>query len=250
MATTLELVLLYLAAAVTGVVGCRSLRLPPVLGYLVAGVVIGPNTMALAKDSSGLHNLAEFGVVFLMFVIGLEFNLPRLRAMKTLVFGLGASQVLLTVLGAMLGNLALIGLFAMLGRRWDLTWQGAAVLGSAMAMSSTALVIKLMAERLEIESEHGRRVIGVLLFQDLAVVPLLVLIPALGGSAGDLLHTLGPALLKAAASAMLPTTAATTVLTTWLEPRPKTSRCMLFNFGRLNSRPITNIRNTTPNSAR
>ncbi len=97
MATTLELALLYLVAAVLGVVACRSLKLPPMLGYLVVGVVIGPNALALAKDSAGVKYLAEFGVVFLMFVIGLEFNLPKLRSMRTLVFGLGLSQVVLTM---------------------------------------------------------------------------------------------------------------------------------------------------------
>jgi CPA2 family monovalent cation:H+ antiporter-2 len=199
MVSTLELVLLYLAAAIAGVVGFRMLRLPPVLGYLVAGVLIGPNALKLAHDTAGVRGLAEFGVVFLMFVIGLEFNLPKLRAMRTLVFGLGASQVTLTILGAVLGNFLLAGLFGGLAVGWDLSWQGAAVLGSAMAMSSTALVVKLMAERLEIESEHGRRVIGVLLFQDLAVVPLLVLIPALGDTAGHLAAALLPALAKAAA---------------------------------------------------
>jgi CPA2 family monovalent cation:H+ antiporter-2 len=199
MVTTLELVLLYLAAAIAGVVAFRMLRLPPVLGYLVAGVLIGPNALELAHDTAGVRGLAEFGVVFLMFVIGLEFNLPKLRAMRTLVFGLGASQVTLTIVGAVAGNFLLAWLFGRFARQWDLSWQGAAVLGSAMAMSSTALVVKLMAERLEIESEHGRRVIGVLLFQDLAVVPLLVLIPALGGSAGNLAAALLPALAKAAA---------------------------------------------------
>ena len=99
LATTLELTLLYLFAAVIGVVTCRSLKLPPMLGYLVAGVLIGPNALALAKDSAGVRVLAEFGVVFLMFVIGLEFNLPKLRSMRTLVFGLGLSQVLLTIVG-------------------------------------------------------------------------------------------------------------------------------------------------------
>jgi len=199
MASTLELVLLYLAAAIGGVVGFRMLRLPPVLGYLVAGVLIGPNALKLAHDTAGVRSLAEFGVVFLMFVIGLEFNLPKLRAMRTLVFGLGASQVTLTIVGAVAGNFLLAWLFSLFAQAWQLSWQGAAVLGSAMAMSSTALVVKLMAERLEIESEHGRRVIGVLLFQDLAVVPLLVLIPALGDSAGHLAAALLPALAKAAA---------------------------------------------------
>ena len=197
MATTLELVLLYLVAAVLGVVGCRMLRLPPMLGYLVVGVLIGPHALALAKDTAGVKYLAEFGVVFLMFVIGLEFNLPKLRSMRSLVFGLGLSQVVLTILGAMAGNALLALGFGWLGVQWGLGWQGAVVLGSAFAMSSTAIVVKLMAERLELESEHGRRVMGVLLFQDLAVVPLLVLIPALGESGRDMASTIGFALLKA-----------------------------------------------------
>ncbi|MBI5260159.1 MAG: cation:proton antiporter [Burkholderiales bacterium] len=201
MATTLELALLYLIAAVLGVVACRLLRLPPMLGYLAVGVLIGPNALALAKDTAGVKYLAEFGVVFLMFVIGLEFNLPKLRSMRTLVFGLGLSQVTLTIAGAVLGNVMLTMAFAWVGIRWQLSWQGAVALGAAMAMSSTAIVVKLMAERLELETEHGRRVMGVLLFQDLAVVPLLVLIPALGDSGGDsggdMAHVLALAVLKA-----------------------------------------------------
>ena len=197
MATTLELVLLYLVAAVLGVVACRLLRLPPMLGYLAVGVLIGPNALALAKDTAGVKYLAEFGVVFLMFVIGLEFNLPKLRSMRTLVFGLGLSQVLLTVLGAVAGNALLTLGFGWAGVQWGLSWQGAVVLGSAMAMSSTAIVVKLMAERLELESEHGKRVMGVLLFQDLAVVPLLVLIPALGDSGENMARALALALVKA-----------------------------------------------------
>jgi CPA2 family monovalent cation:H+ antiporter-2 len=197
MATTLELVLLYLVAAVAGVVVCRSLRLPPMLGYLVVGVVIGPNALALAQDSAGVRYLAEFGVVFLMFVIGLEFNLPKLRSMRTLVFGLGLSQVGLTILGAVIGHFLLLWAFSFTARPWELGWQGAVVLGGAIAMSSTAIVVKLMSERLELESEHGRRVLGILLFQDLAVVPLLVIIPALGASGGELATSLGWALLKA-----------------------------------------------------
>src|SRR6476619_7045836 len=95
--TSLELTLLYLLAAVIGVVACRFLRLPPMLGYLTVGVVIGPNALALAQDSEGVRHLGEFGVVFLMFVIGLEFNLPKLRAMRKHVFGLGLLQVALTI---------------------------------------------------------------------------------------------------------------------------------------------------------
>ncbi|WP_374368560.1 cation:proton antiporter [Piscinibacter sp.] len=199
MATTLELVLLYLVAAVTGVVACRLARLPPMLGYLVVGVLIGPNATALAKDSAGVQYLAEFGVVFLMFVIGLEFNLPKLKSMRRLVFGLGLAQVLLTIAGAVLGNVLLAWAYAALtGKAWELQWPGAIVLGSAMAMSSTAIVVKLLADRLELESEHGRRVMGVLLLQDLAVVPLLVLIPSLDLAGKDMALSLGVAGVKAA----------------------------------------------------
>jgi CPA2 family monovalent cation:H+ antiporter-2 len=200
MASTLELVLLYLVAAVLGVVVCRSLKLPPMLGYLVVGVLIGPNALAFAQDSAGVKYLAEFGVVFLMFVIGLEFNLPKLRSMRTLVFGLGLSQVGLTMLVTLLGHGLLVWAYAtVFGGVWQMSWQGAVVLGGSLAMSSTAIVVKLMAERLELESEHGRRVMGVLLFQDLAVVPLLVLIPALGSPPEAMLAAMGWAVLKAAA---------------------------------------------------
>ena len=207
MATTLDLTLLYLFAAVIGVVACRLIKLPPMLGYLAAGVLIGPNALALAKDSGSVEHLAEFGVVFLMFVIGLEFNLPKLRSMRSLVFGLGFSQVLLTMLATVAGFWALhLGLdWAGLGDKhpngllgWGLTWQSAIALGGALAMSSTAIVVKLMADRLEIDAEHGRRVMGILLFQDLAVVPLLVLIPTLGSSGADLTKALLLASLKAA----------------------------------------------------
>ncbi|MFT7722417.1 MAG: cation:proton antiporter [Roseateles sp.] len=196
--TSLDLALLYLVAAVLGVVACRSLKLPPMLGYLVVGVVIGPNALAVAQDSASIQYLAEFGVVFLMFSIGLDFNLPKLRALKTAVFGIGMAQVVLTVLGALAGNALLVWGFAMLGRAWQMPWQGALVLGAAMAMSSTAIVVKLMVERLEVESPHGRLVMGVLLFQDLAVVPLLVLIPALNSSGSEMAHALAVAGLKAA----------------------------------------------------
>ncbi len=192
--TSLDLALIYLLAAVAGVVVFRSLKLPPMLGYLAVGVLIGPNALALAQNSDSVKHLGEFGVVFLMFVIGLEFNLAKLRAMRRHVFGLGMFQVVLTVVGAMAFSLALS---AMAVQWWSMRWQTALALSGALAMSSTAIVVKLMAERLEIESEHGRRVMGVLLFQDLAVVPLLVIIPALGASAEKLLFAVGLAMFKA-----------------------------------------------------
>lgn len=193
--TSLELTLLYLLAAVSGVVLCRLLKLPPMLGYLVVGVLIGPNALALGDDPEVVRRLGEFGVVFLMFVIGLEFNLPKLRAMRAHVFGLGLSQVALTMLLITLGSLFLAALAPTL---WRMDWRTAIALSGAVAMSSTAIVVKLLAERLELESEHGKRVMGVLLFQDLAVVPLLVLIPALGSAPELLLKALAIATLKAA----------------------------------------------------
>ena len=213
MASNLDLALLYLLAAVIGVVGCRLLKLPAMLGYLIVGVLIGPNALALARDSAGIRYLAEFGVVFLMFVIGLEFNLPKLRAMRQHVFGLGFFQVVLTIT---LSTAAALGLAALAPALWGMGWQTALVLGSALAMSSTAIVVKLMAERLEMESEHGKRVMGVLLFQDLAVVPLLVLIPALGAAGEDLAGTLAMAALKAGVLVSLLLVGGPRVMKFWL----------------------------------
>ncbi|NNG23929.1 cation:proton antiporter [Telluria aromaticivorans] len=190
----LELTLLLLGCAVLGVVAFRMLHLPPMLGYLAVGVLIGPHALALADDSPATHALAEFGVVFLMFSIGLEFSLAQLKSMRRIVFGLGLAQVVLTIAAAM-G----FGLFI----SWwvpamHVSWQAAFALGGALAMSSTAIVVKMLTERLELESEHGRRIIGILLFQDLAVVPLLIMIPSLARPPEELVVTLGWAAVKAA----------------------------------------------------
>ena len=211
--SALELTLLYLLAAVLGVVVCRSFKLPPMLGYLAVGVLIGPHTLALAENSDGVRYLGEFGVVFLMFVIGLEFNLPKLRSMRRHVFGLGLLQVALTVVLATAGSLFLVSMAPAL---WKMQWQTALALSGAMAMSSTAIVVKLLSERLELAAEHGKRVMGVLLFQDLAVVPLLVLIPALGSSPDKLLMALGIAALKAALLLGLLLTGGQRVMHWWL----------------------------------
>ncbi|WP_042422145.1 cation:proton antiporter domain-containing protein [Comamonas granuli] len=192
--SSLALTLLYLLAAVLGVVACRSFKLPPMLGYLGAGILIGPHALALAQNSESERHLGEFGVVFLMFAIGLEFNLPKLRAMRRQVFGLGMLQVVVTMVTAFAGALVLA---RVLGGVWDIGWQTALALAGTLAMSSTAIVGKLLAERAELESEHGRQIMGILLFQDLAVVPLLVLIPALGSSPDELFKALGLALVKA-----------------------------------------------------
>jgi len=227
--SALELTLLYLLAAVLGVVVFRSLKLPPMLGYLVVGVVIGPNALALAQNSAGIRHLAEFGVVFLMFAIGLEFSLPKLRAMRKHVFGLGLLQVLLTMALTTLGSLFLGVLVPTL---WQSNWQAALALGGVMAMSSTAIVVKLMAERIELESEHGKRVMGVLLFQDLAVVPLLVLIPALGSPPNELFTALGLALLKATVLVTLLLVGGQRVMRWWLTlvARRKSDELFMLNL--------------------
>ena len=209
----LELTLLYLLAAVLGVTLFRWLKLPPMLGYLTVGVVIGPHALALSKNAEGVRHLGEFGVVFLMFVIGLEFNLPKLRSMRRHVFGLGLLQVLLTVV---LGTAASLVLAFVLPSVWAMPWQTALALSGAMVMSSTAIVVKLLSERLEMESEHGKRIMGVLLFQDLAVVPLLVLIPALGSSPDKLLMALAIAGLKAAVLLAVLLTGGQRVMRWWL----------------------------------
>ena len=187
MTSTLELVLIFLASAVLVVVVFRMLHLPPLLGYLLAGIVIGPHALGWIPESKEGRYLAEFGVVFLMFSIGLEFSLPKLFQMRRTVFGLGLSQVALT-LAAGLAACVLAGL----------GWKPGLVLGGALAMSSTAIVVRMYAERLQLETPHGRQVVGVLLFQDLAVVPLLIVIPTLAQGEGELAAKLAIALGKAA----------------------------------------------------
>ncbi len=187
MQSTFESVLILLAAAVLVVVLFRSLKLPPMLGYLMAGVAIGPHALAWIPERAEARQLAEIGVAFLMFTIGLEFSLPKLVTMRRVVFGLGATQVI-----------ASIGIVWAAAAAFGLDWRAGLALGGVLAMSSTAILAKLLAERLELNSPHGRQIIGILLFQDLAVIPLLIVLPALGAGIGDLAAGIGYALLKAA----------------------------------------------------
>jgi CPA2 family monovalent cation:H+ antiporter-2 len=160
MTDTLPLILLLLAAAVVVVVIFRMLGLPPIMGYLLVGAGLGPHAAGWVPDTEQTRHLAEF--------IGLEFSLSRLYSMKRIVFGLGGIQVLVSALIA-----------TVLARVAGIPWLAGLALGGALAMSSTAMLSKLLTERGELDAPHGREVIGVLLFQDIAVVPLLVLIPAL-----------------------------------------------------------------------
>jgi CPA2 family monovalent cation:H+ antiporter-2 len=187
MTDTLPLILLLLAAAVVVVAVFRTLGLPPILGYLLVGAVLGPHAAGWVPDTEETRHLAEFGVVFLMFSIGLEFSLARLYSMKRIVFGLGAAQVIVSTLIATL-----------LARLLGIPWLAGLALGGALAMSSTAMLSKLLTERGELDAPHGREVIGVLLFQDIAVVPLLVMIPAFSQPVEAMAEALLLAAVKAA----------------------------------------------------
>lgn len=169
MYSNLLVILVLLSLSVVTVFAARRLRLPSLLAYLIIGIVLGPHGLKLLAESHEVDMLAELGIAFLMFTIGLEFSLTRLKAMRGLVFGFGGAQVLLTATATIL-----VTWFGY-GQRWE---SGIAV-GLAVAMSSTAIVARMLSERFELHSRSGRQTMGVLLFQDLAVVPCLILLPAL-----------------------------------------------------------------------
>ena len=182
-------ILLLLSAAVGAVALVRRFKLPSMLAYLAIGIVLGPHGLALLTESTEVEGFAEFGVVFLMFTIGLEFSLKRLQAMRTLVFGFGSAQMVLTALGT--------GLVTALA--YDQGWRSSVAVGLAVAMSSTAIVARMLSDRFELHSRSGRQTMGVLLFQDLAVAPCLILLPALAASGDDLLRSLAVAAAQAVA---------------------------------------------------
>ncbi|GMR03690.1 MAG: monovalent cation:proton antiporter family protein [Gammaproteobacteria bacterium] len=182
-------ILILLGVAVVLVALFSYLHLPQILAYLFAGILVGPYGLGWIPDTQETRYLAEFGLVFLMFTIGLEFSLPKLMAMKSIVIGLGGAQVLISGLA-----------FGAVAWWMGVSIEGAIVIGGILALSSTAIVMKLLTEQLEQTSRHGRHAFGILLFQDLVVVPFLILIPTLGGDAeGSVLATLGWALFKSAA---------------------------------------------------
>ncbi len=192
MTNPLQPILILLAIAVIAVVIFRLLRLPPMLGYLLAGVIIGPHALGWVPETEETRHLAEFGVVFLMFSIGLEFSLSKLVTMKRIVFGFGTSQVVISILFVMAITWFL-----------DMDWRVGLALGGALAMSSTAIVIKMLSERLELNTPYGRQVIGVLLFQDLAVIPLLIIMPALATTVDSETVDYGPMFAIAALKAIV-----------------------------------------------
>ena len=174
----------FLGATVLAVPLFRRLRLSSILGYLAAGVAIGPFGLAVIDDTEGVMHFAEFGVVLLLFVIGLELQPSRLRALRRSIFGLGLAQVAVTT-----------AVFTTIAHLLGLSMITAFVTGFALSLSSTPLVLQLLAERHELNTQHGRPAFAILLFQDIAVMPMLAILPLLGASGAT--QSLGVTLLGA-----------------------------------------------------
>jgi monovalent cation:H+ antiporter-2, CPA2 family len=183
-------ILILLTASVCVVAAVRKLALPAILGYLAVGMLLGPHALALAADNETTQLLADFGVVFLVFTLGLEFSLPRLVAMRWEVLGVGGAQVLITT-GIIAAGAVLFGV----------TPAAAVVVGGALAMSSTAIIIAQLTEQSENNRTHGRLAVAICLFQDLSFPLLLALVSALGnsGRAATAAHILGAIGIAAAA---------------------------------------------------
>jgi CPA2 family monovalent cation:H+ antiporter-2 len=175
-------ILILLTASVCVVAAVRKLALPSILGYLAVGMLLGPHALALAADNETTQLLADFGVVFLVFTLGLEFSLPRLVAMRWEVLGVGGAQVLITTGIIATGAVVLFGVAP----------AAAVVVGGALAMSSTAIIIAQLTEQSENNRTHGRLAVAICLFQDLSFPLLLALVSALGngGRAADAEHIL------------------------------------------------------------
>jgi glutathione-regulated potassium-efflux system ancillary protein KefC/glutathione-regulated potassium-efflux system protein KefB len=173
MSLLLEAVI-YLVAALITVPISRKLGFGSVLGYLAAGIIIGPFGLGFIKDAEHILHFAELGVVFLLFVIGLELQPSRLWVLRRMVFGLGSAQVIISA-----------GLIAVIGYLFGLGLNAAVLVGFILALSSTAFVLQLLAEKKELTTTHGRAAFAILLFQDLAVIPLIAIIPMFGVAAGQ-----------------------------------------------------------------
>ncbi|ROV56042.1 monovalent cation:proton antiporter family protein [Neisseria chenwenguii] len=214
-------VVIVLLVSVITVIFCRKFNVPSMLGYLLVGFIAGPGMLSLIPKSEATDYLGEIGIVFLMFSIGLEFSLPKLKAMRRLVFGLGGLQVGVTML-------AVMGVLMIAGTPFN--W--AFAVGGALAMSSTAIVSRLLSEKSELDQPHGQMAMGVLLMQDIAVVPLMILIPALsGGSEGSLWVELGLAALKMAAMLGILFVVGNKIMSPWfrLVAKRKSSELFMIN---------------------
>ncbi len=164
----LDILILLLAALVLGAL-CERLRQSPILGYLAAGTLLGPNALSFVSNTAQVSDIAELGVALLLFTIGLEFSWARLRKLGPAALGGGTAQILVT-----------LGIGAGVAMLFGMSVQTAIAIGALVALSSTACVLRLLVSRAEIESNHGRHALGILLMQDIAVVPLVLLVTVLG----------------------------------------------------------------------
>lgn len=213
-------IVVLLLVSVLAVIFCRRLRIPPMLGYLLVGFIAGPGMLRLVNQSNGTEFIGEIGITFLMFSIGLEFSFSKLKAMRKLVFGLGSLQVML--------SLFLIWLL-LLSMKVNLIWSF--TLASAMTMSSTAIVSRIMAERNELGQHYGHMIMGILLMQDIAVVPLMILYPAMAGSGEHAIFNIGLALLKMVCTLFLLLVVGSKIMPQWfrLIARLKSSELFMIN---------------------
>ncbi len=182
----------FLAATVIAVPLFRRFKLSAVLGYLAAGVIIGPWGLGLFGEVESILHFAEFGVVLLLFVIGLELQPSRLWVMRQAVFGSGTAQVLVTT-----------ALLTAVARALGQPWPAAIVIAFALSLSSTALILQVLAERAELTTRHGRTAFAILLFQDLAIMPALVVLPIVAGGAAAGFDAWSVALPVVAAAAVV-----------------------------------------------
>ena len=220
MYSSLELIILLLFCSVGLVALLRNAKLPPMIAYFLVGLILGHSGLAVLTDSESNRHLVEFGIVFLMFTIGLEFSLPTLNSMRKILFGVGLTQVgitlLITTMLAMFFGLSLIDGF---------------VVGAAVTMSSTAIVSKILMERLDLNTRHGKLSIGILLFQDLAVIPILILISTLSNPNFDLFQSFSNVLLKATALFVIVFWVGKPILNWWfgIIARQKSSELFVLN---------------------
>ncbi len=184
--------IIYLAAAIIAVPLSKRLGFGSVLGYLAAGIIIGPFGFRFIRDPEHILHFAELGVVFLLFIIGLELQPSRLWVLRRMVFGLGSAQVFLSAI--------VIGLLAW---AYGFTPTAAAVSGLILALSSTAFVLQLLAEKKQLTTSHGRAAFSILLFQDLAVIPLIALLPLIGSGASDGFDPLSVGIMLAAIAGLI-----------------------------------------------
>jgi len=181
------IIILLLVCSVVFLTVFKYFKLSATIAYFAVGILLGPSGAGILYDSDSIRHFVEFGIVFLMFSIGLEFSLPKLNSMRGILFGLGGAQVLITLATTFF-----------VSRLFGLDLAMAFVIGSALTMSSTAIVSKILIERIDLNSRHGRLSIGILLFQDIAVIPILILLPALSAPTIDINTLFIPIIVKIA----------------------------------------------------